>query len=140
MFETLLAAFVASAFGAAAYLYQKRVDRSEALIEKRREAYETMLEALYHYDPVTHTKPTKEYDLARISMSLLASDKVLEALAMVHEGTCYDGSGIGPVDLNQRTVDMVFAMREDVFEATEVAVSDLEYVVPVGSYSGKSNL
>ncbi len=56
---------------------------------------------------------------------------------MVHEGTHVDDNAIGSGDLNQRAVDLVRAMREDVFEKTEVANSDLEYIVPIGTYSGR---
>ncbi|MDD9719149.1 hypothetical protein PVW51_00500 [Sulfitobacter sp. PR48] len=130
--ETILAALVASAFGSAAYLYQKSVDRKEALIEKRRTAYEAMLSALYHFDFRERARGTEQYDKARLQLALLASDDVLRALSMVHEGTHVDGDGIGPEDLNQRSVDLVCAMREDVFESTKISGSDLEYILPIG--------
>ena len=136
--ETVLAAVVASAFGSAAYLYQKSVDRKEALIEKRRAAYEAALKALYAFDFRNREIGKEAYDFARVQLALLASDEVLRELAMVHEGTPVDDNAIGYGDLNQRAVDLVRAMREDVFEKTEVANSDLEYIVPIGTYSSRT--
>jgi len=145
----ITAAVVAAILARRSYVKQKESDRQEDLRKRRADEYESYIKAfhkvLYHSNVLRQqggdNEQTKyylgedlaEYDRVYNYLTVIASDCVLKRATTFHDRLAkhYDNTSI---DLDKITADaeirnlyteLIFAMREDSFEATKLSMEDV---------------
>lgn len=133
----LVAAAAIGAGGFFAYGRQKRIDRREELIRKRREIYAKFLVALQSFAQVHSDQAQLDYSLTKAEIQVYGSDKVVMAQSRL--STLLEKVGRTPED-GPRTInayaELVHSMREDCYESTRLSVDELVKLAPLRSGGG----
>ncbi|WP_227268358.1 hypothetical protein [Roseobacter weihaiensis] len=127
---SFVAALIVVMGGALAYWNQKRIDRQHELTLKRRELYYEFVGSLVD----AANGDTDPHLRSRVRAIVLASDKVLMALAAYNEYADSTSLGFEPREnakLKSLLSDVVIAMREDVFEKSAIATTEYSKLLPI---------
>ena len=132
----LLVAALSIVGAAATYAYQRRVDRSSALIEIRRTAYRNYLNAFMAMSGT----PEKIEDIQRnhyqseLELLVVGSDAVIKAvgnLSRFYAETNHDRFNRDGGEVRRLVAEVCRAMRADCFEKTDLSVSEIQALVPI---------
>lgn len=129
----LAIAFVAAAAALLGYSHQKRLDRRNDLVTRRREAYSALLRVFTKIVTANSPDVQHEYHLCRADIYLIGSDRVVEEVRNLHDMIAVDGSTrSGAAEKLDAYARVVFAMRRDCFERTRLTVDQLKKLSPFG--------
>jgi len=128
----ILTALIAVSGGAIAYWNQKRLDRSNALIEMRRDTYRkfitAMIEATAAQSRNANDADTKfaNFQVASGDMTVVASDEVLKKLADFQLDRTKSA-----ISIDSSFKELLRSMRKDVFEHSTATENDIERSFPI---------
>jgi hypothetical protein len=145
----ITAAVVAAILARRSYVKQKEIDRHEDLMKRRAEEYESYIKAFHkvvhhlkvlrrqggHNDDTEHYlgESLAEYDRVYNFLTVIATDCVLERATTLNDrlAKIYDSESIDPdkiradAEIRNPYTELIFAMREDCFEATKLSMEDV---------------
>ncbi len=124
----LFVAILTIVVGWVGYSRNKSVDRRNTLIEMRRSVYRDFLMSLPEAVNPDSKDGLVNYQKRKVELSLIASDRVLMAAYAFTD--LFSGGG-GDQELRAlRFAELQKAMRDDVYEATELGIDDLKKLAP----------
>jgi hypothetical protein len=128
----IVTAFIAICGGAFAYWNQKRLDRSNALIEMRRDAYRNFISSMIaatsaqSQDSSDAGSKFERFQIASGDMTVVASDEVLKRLAAFQLDRTKS-----TLSIDSSFKDLLQSMRKDVFEHSTATMNDIEHSFPI---------
>jgi len=129
----LLVAAISIVGAAAIYAYQRSIDRSDKLREKRQAIYEQYLHSLFiaatQADPQKN-KHNDRYQLAKLSMFVLAPDDVVRA-AGKHQQLIQTGNSPKRNAKSEAFAKLILEMRSDAFESSGLSIDDVVSLSPI---------
>ncbi len=131
----LAVALIAALTAVAGYSIQRSVDRKNALILKRRDAYLNYLKCVLGTSE-SFDRPETLYNLnlARMELTLLASDNVLRSLdkfdsfSKATSGRSRDDQEVR--QMKELLSSLIAAMRKDCFDKTALRDEDIYKIIP----------
>ncbi len=128
-----LAALAVVGGGAGAYRWQKSVDRNEQLQAKRREIYVALLKAIS--DSISNKGATADaaFRTAKFEVFVCGSDEVIKKTKALNSQLEGGAESTSDSQLGAYA-ELVYAMRKDSFERSQLTVEELSKLTPFNAY------
>ena len=129
----LLALILATILGSMTYVWQKSVDRDEALSALRQQEYSYFISAYQNNISMSSPKSLAIYHQAMQRLFVIGSDDVILTVGALNDylaSTSGSESTRSVDEVRQLSVKVYKAMRNDCFEETQLIDNELEKLLP----------
>ena len=132
----LIVTTISIAGAALTYAYQRQVDRRNALVEIRRDAYRRYLNAFMSMSdsPERIEDIRRAYYQSEVELLIVGSDLVIQrvgALSRFYAETNEDRFNRDVQETRRLVADVCSAMRADCFEKTNLSIDEIKAIVPI---------
>ena len=132
----LLLAIITAFAGLGGYAWNKRIDRRHALIELRRNAYRSYLNAFIAMSdsPQSIDEIRRRYYQSEVELLVVGSDAVVQAVGKLsgfYAATNDDRFNRDASEVRRLVAEICRAMRADCYEKTELSIEEIQALVPI---------
>jgi hypothetical protein len=131
----ILVALAAAVFGAIVYVFQKAIDRKNALIELRRKTYQDFIDSFYDTSFHGTKESLSHFNKCAARLVIIGSDEVTKKVGIWRkymEDTSPNSAHTRDTKLSKRLMaEFIISMRRDCFEKSDLGIEQVYAMIPI---------